>query len=310
MGNLADYEGVDLDDLDDIDKEFAESSSKEFVKLEAGENVVRFLPAPLGKGKKGKKPWMKIHEHYIDIKKGGEDKTVRFVCPRRMTKGKERCPACDMVDRLSKGNAADKEHAKDFQATLRIYANVIVRGQEEAGPKVLAFGKSIHDRLKSIANSRRGGDYMIPTEKGVDIIIEREGTGRKTKYTVSADREYSPLSDEEEEAIEWIENQWPLMEYATLDEYEVNAALMAGEDPRDTRRRSSRAMGSGENKALGSGEEEPRRRRRRRDEDEDEEPRRRRRRSSRSAQDELDDEDGQVIDAEFSSREDEDDIPY
>lgn len=307
MGNLADYEGIDLEDMEDIDKEYAESSSKEFVKLEAGENVVRFLPAPLGKGKKGTKPWKKIHEHYIDIKKGGEDKTVRFVCPRRMTKGKERCPACDMADRLSKGNAADKEHARDFTATLRIYANVVVRGQEEAGPKVLAFGKSIHDQLKKIASSRRGGDFMVPTEKGFDIIIDRTGTGRKTKYDVSIDRDFTPLSEDEEEAIEWIENQWPLEEYATLDEYEVNAALMAGEDAGDRRRRGSKELASGERKALPEG----RRRRQSDEEDENEKaPARRRRRPSRNAQDELEEDDGPVIDADYNASDEDDDIPY
>jgi hypothetical protein len=294
MGNLAKYEGFDLDDVDDIDQEVADSTSNEFAKLEEGKNIVRFLPS----SKKGVKPVKLIHEHYLDIKKGRETKTVKFVCPRMMTKGKERCPACDMADKLKKGSSVDKDAARDFKPTMRIYANVIVRGREEQGAKILAFGKKIWDEVKKIRrDAEDGGDMFDPTTGGFDIIIEREGTGRDTKYSVRQRSERKgprALHKDEEQAVEWIESQWPLNEYATLNEYKHNLALMNGEDPRDAARRGSQ-------KRLADGH------------DDDDRESRGRRRPSRTAQDEIDD-DGTTIDADYSESKgddgDEDDIPY
>lgn len=292
MGNLAQYEhGLDADALDETDREVQSAYANEFAKLEQGENVFRFLPAK----ERGQNPLRIIHEHYLDIEVAGKKKTVKFVCSRMMSKGKERCPACDMADKLMKGNSVDKQAARDFKPGMRIYANVIDRNREEEGPRVFAFGKSIFDQLKKIRQSKRaGGDFVLPTEKGFDIIIEREGEGLSTKYKVFADRDRAVLSDDEDLAVEWIENQWPLENYAVLNEYKHNLALMNGDDPKEAARRSSR-------KALSAGDEE-------------EDGGRRSRRSRRSAADDLE-EDGGVIDAEYRESggddgDDDDDVPY
>lgn len=295
--NLADFGGLELDDLDDLEKEVASATSSEFAKLTAGKNLVRFLPPK----KKGANPFKIIHIHYIRLKRGGEEKTVSFVCPRLMTKGKERCPACEMQDKLKKGNSVDKEKSDGFKPTMRVHANVIMRAVEEEGPKILAFGKKIFDALKSIRRDKDdGGDFTDPSDEGFDIIINKEGEMRETRYEIRARQRFSALAKDEDQAIEWVDNQWPLVEYAVLNEFTHNFALMTGKDPRE--------MSRADRKALRSGAD---------DDDEDNGERRskkkNKKRASRSAQDEIDEDDdgGKVIDVEaIEHDDDDDDIQY
>lgn len=180
-------------------------SGGNFMDLLEGENVVRFLPPPVG----SESPFRMTAMHYIDAVPGLE-KMVVFACPR--VELKQPCIACQKSAELnSSGNPVDREMAYKISAGLRIYANVLDRKNPEAGVRVLGFGKSIQSGLAAIRKSARlGGDFTNPTDKGFDIIITRTGTGMQTRYAVMADRNSSPLAETEEEIMFLIENQHDL----------------------------------------------------------------------------------------------------
>lgn len=234
MGSIQVWEGMDLDVLDEMDKEVKSATSTEFWKPEVGENVVRFLPKL-----KGQKSHVKIvYEHFVDDVPG-RDGIFRFVCPRNQTKGRQPCPLCDQADTFKKSrNPADHDRAKELYPQMRIYANIIDRSQPELGPRVFAFGKTIWEQLKKIATSKhQGGDYTSPGENGFDVVIDRTGTGKNdTRYTVLPAREDSPLSKDKEQLEQWITGQWALESYAVvLDGPELMNALRGGSPGRGGR---------------------------------------------------------------------------
>lgn len=195
---LAKYGSYELDAAQGEAEELEKSGGGAFMKLEAGRNVVRFMPPKLGK----KSPFVMVHQHFFKLP--GMEKGLPINCPRMMAR--QSCPVCNMVDKLrNSGNQADYKAAGELFAKLRVFANVINRKAPELGPQVVAFGKTVHEQLvKMRTDEDAGGDFTHP-EDGFDIIIERTGQGFDTKYFVKAARTVSSLGD-----YEWIEAQHDL----------------------------------------------------------------------------------------------------
>lgn len=209
MGNIVKYTGFDLDALDKNDKAADAIAGSVFLNLTPGDHIVRFLPALPG----AESPFRITALHYIDAVPG-LDKMVVFACPR--IELKEPCVACAEVQRLgTTKNPLDRERAGRIAANLKVYANVLDRGNPDAGPRVLGFGKMIWEQLKAIRkNARLGGDFTNPGEDGFDVIISRTGSGpRDTRYVVNADRNSSPLAKDAKEMQAIIEGQHNLEEF-------------------------------------------------------------------------------------------------
>lgn len=165
-------------------------AGSDFMKLDVGDNVVRFLPPPVGMST----PFRVSSIHYIEPIPGLIDKKLVFACPRLELK--QSCIACAKSNELARsGNPLDREMAAKMSAKLAVYANVINRRSPEPVVRVLKFGKTIFEALKAIRkNPRLGGDFTDPSETGFDIVITRKGTGRNdTEYSVMSDRGNSPI---------------------------------------------------------------------------------------------------------------------
>lgn len=176
-------------------------------KFDAGENVVRFLPPPLGKNT----PFRVSAMHFIDAVPGLANKTIAFACPR--VELKEPCEACAKSEEMARSsNPVDRERGKKYACGLRVYANVLDRTTGEI--RVCSFGKQLFDQLKAIRkNARLGGDFTDPTERGFDIIVMKEGSDLSTKYTAAAARESSPLAADAGKMQELIDMQHDLEGY-------------------------------------------------------------------------------------------------
>jgi hypothetical protein len=202
------------------------AGSAQFYKFKVGRNILRILPPPPGPGQKS--PYKTVFQHFIQMPGGSKS----VICSKA---ARTPCPVCDHVAELRKSKLAqDQQVASDLFARRRVFANVIDRADEAAGPKVAAFGKTIHEQLSALRNDKlAGADYLDP-ENGFDVIIERTGSGKNdTEYDVRLARKSTPLQSAGDLEVmqEWIDNQHDLAAFARLPSPAEIRALLTGEDP-------------------------------------------------------------------------------
>lgn len=225
MSNLQKFGAYTLEAAVEEKDALDQEGGGEFMKLGVGKNVVRILPPLRGKSS----PFRVTYQHYIDTSDG---KWV-FTCPR-LEAGK-RCPVCDAAARLkASGNPTDRDQAWDMFPRRRVFCSVINRAEPEKGVLVLAFGKTIHEELVKLRQDEdTGGDFTHPTE-GIDVVIEREGTGKNdTRYSVNLARRSSPVSKDPTQLAAWADAMPDLDSYARLpsdDELEERMAKAFGPD--------------------------------------------------------------------------------
>ena len=151
-------------DLEAIKRRVAElsgvkrTSSVQLWKPTIGEHKIRCLPwknAPDGQ------PFTERWFYYI-----GENAGI--LSPKPFGKPD---PIDELVKKLySSGKPDDRNLAKKLQAKMRCYTPVIVRGQEDKGVMVWAFGKIVYQRMLSFFLDDEVGDILSPTE-GFDLKV-------------------------------------------------------------------------------------------------------------------------------------------
>ena len=85
-------------------------------------------------------------------------------------------PIASFAQKL-RGGEYDKDNyvlAKKLDAKTRIFAPVVVRGEEDKGVRLWQFGKIVYEELLSLAVDEEIGDYT-DISGGRDITVETEG---------------------------------------------------------------------------------------------------------------------------------------
>jgi|TARA_R110000824_G_scaffold17915_2_gene71770 hypothetical protein len=129
-------------------------------------------------------------------------------------------------------NSGDKENwrlAKKLDAKTRIFAPIVVRGQEDEGVKLWQFGKEVYQDFLNMATDEEIGDYT-DIVGGRDIKLTTVGpevTGTPyNKTSVGPSLKTSALSSDENVAKNVLENQPnPLDVFKRFTFDEVKAAL-------------------------------------------------------------------------------------
>ena len=123
----------------------------------------------------------------------------------------EKDPINEFVQKLYDSN--DKSNfdlARKLRAKNRIFAPVIVRGEEDKGVRLWGFGQQIYTELLAMAADEEIGDFT-DVENGLDFTVETvgpESTGTQyNKTTVRAKRNNSPLSEDAEQVKTWLAEQ-------------------------------------------------------------------------------------------------------
>jgi len=125
---------------------------------EEGKYQIRIVPSKLDP----KNPFQEVFVYY------GFGKFPIFA----LTNWGEKDPIVEFASQLRKTN--DKENwslAKKLDPKLRVYAPVIVRGEEEKGVRLWEFGKEIYLQLLGIAEDEDYGDYTDINE-GRDFTVD------------------------------------------------------------------------------------------------------------------------------------------
>jgi len=123
----------------------------------------------------------------------------------------EKDPIVEFAKQLA--TTGDKENwvmSKKLEPKMRVFAPVIVRGEEEKGVRLWEFGKQIYAELLSLADDPDVGDYTDVIE-GRDITIETtDAASNGTGYNQSKVRvrtKTTPLSEDAQEVEKWLNNQ-------------------------------------------------------------------------------------------------------
>ena len=100
--------------------------------------------------------------------------------------------------------------AKKLDPKTRIFAPVVVRGEEDKGVRLWQFGKLVYEELLSLAVDEEIGDYT-DVSSGRDLTVETvgpESTG--TQYNKSSVRvrlKTTPLSSDASKVETWLKDQ-------------------------------------------------------------------------------------------------------
>ena len=151
---------------------------------------------------------------------------------------KEKDPIREFTKQLRSSN--DKENwrlAKKLDAKTRIFAPVIVRGEESDGVKLWQFGKEVYQEFLNMAADEEIGDYT-DIAQGRDIKLTTVGpevTGTPyNKTSIGPSLKTSPISSDENVVKDILENQpdpMKIFKRYTFDE--VKAALQSWLTPED-----------------------------------------------------------------------------
>ena len=159
--------------------------TKIFWKPKVGTYQVRIVPSKFDK----QNPFKEVYFHYGFTKGpilaltnwGEKDPIVEFAKSLRKSSDKEDC-----------------QLARKLDAKMRVFAPVIVRGEEEQGTRLWEFGKEIYQQLLGIAADEDYGDFT-DIQDGRDFTVEAtngEVAGRSVvKCALRPKPKTSPITD-------------------------------------------------------------------------------------------------------------------
>ncbi len=208
-------------DLEAIKRRVAElsgvkkTSSVQLWKPSLGEHKIRCLP---WKNSPDGQPFAERWFYYIGDNAG-------ILAPNQFGKPD---PINDLIRKLySSGKPDDRQLAKKLQPKMRCYAPVVVRGEEDKGVQVWAFGKLVYQRMLGFFLDEEVGDILDPKE-GFDlkVSITKQPGKQFNDTTVDPARRPSKLHDDAKQMETWL-NAIPNLDdmYRLKSTQEIEAVL-------------------------------------------------------------------------------------
>jgi len=208
-------------DLEAIKRRVAElsgvkkTSSVQLWKPSLGEHKIRCLP---WKNSPDGQPFAERWFYYIGDNAG-------ILAPNQFGKPD---PNNDLIRKLySSGKPDDRQLAKKLQPKMRCYAPVVVRGEEDKGVQVWAFGKLVYQRMLGFFLDEEVGDILDPKE-GFDlkVSITKQPGKQFNDTTVDPARRPSKLHEDAKQMETWL-NAIPNLDdmYRLKSTQEIEAVL-------------------------------------------------------------------------------------
>jgi hypothetical protein len=196
-----------------------------FWKPSVGKSIVRFVPSKLN----AENPFQEIYFHYgigkrtiiSPINFGEKDPIVEFTKELRKTKEPE-----------------NWKLAKKLEPKMRVFAPVIVRGEEDKGVRMWEFGKEIYQSLLSLAADEDIGDFTDILE-GRDIKIETSGPDQNgtayNKSKVLPALKVTSLTEDKKQLDLWLKDQPDIFSFYKKYEFdEIKGFLAEWLNPENT----------------------------------------------------------------------------
>ena len=195
--------------------------SQYFWKAPMGKSQVRFVPYKENK----ENPFTEVFFHYgigsrtmiSPINYGDKDPIVEFSKELRKTSEPENW-------RL----------AKKLEPKMRVFAPVVVRGEESKGVRFWEFGKQVYQELLSYAADEDYGDFT-DVMSGLDMTVEVVQGNPYPQTSLRVKPKQSPLSDDNVSVEKWLTEQPELLKYYKKYSYdEMKTALQDWLNPEDS----------------------------------------------------------------------------
>lgn len=175
-----------------------------------GKFTIRIVPSILDK----KNPFKEVFVHY------GISKFPIYA----LTNWGEKDPIVEFVKQLRQ--TSDKENwklSKKLEPKMRVFAPVIVRGEEDKGVRLWEFGKEIYMQLLGIADDEDYGDFTDINE-GRDFTLETVtgdiGGRQGLKSSIRIKPKTSVLSKDTEDIKVWLSEQPDILELQRKHEFD------------------------------------------------------------------------------------------
>jgi len=167
-----------------------------------GKYQIRIVPSVLNKSN----PFQEVFIHY------GFSKFPIYA----LTNWGEKDPIVEFAKSLR--NTSEKENwqlAKKLDPKMRVFAPVVVRGEEEKGVRLWEFGKEIYMQLLGIAEDEDYGDFTDINEGRdftVDVVTGDIGGRQGLKSSIRVKPKTTPLNTDTETIKMWLEEQPNILE--------------------------------------------------------------------------------------------------
>jgi len=167
-----------------------------------GKYQIRIVPSTLNK----ENPFQEVFVHY------GFSKFPIYA----LTNWGEKDPIVEFAKQLR--NTSEKENwqlAKKLDPKMRVFAPVVVRGEEDKGVRLWEFGKEIYIQLLGIAEDEDYGDFTDIND-GRDFTVEAVtgdiGGRQGIKCSIRVKPKTSPLGTDKNEIKSWLSEQPNVLE--------------------------------------------------------------------------------------------------
>jgi hypothetical protein len=157
----------------------------------------------------------------------------KFVyCPRFTSDGELDCPVCEIVHELYQaGGSANEKLAKQMKLSRKYWMNVIVRGKtkddDDRGPFIFTPGVRIFETLMTHITDPDYGE-IYDQDLGMDLTIERTGSGVDTRYQVIVKPRQTPISKNDDEVAGLLEKARDLSYVVVSDDPEEDKTIANG----------------------------------------------------------------------------------
>jgi len=178
---------------------------------EEGKYQIRIVPSKLNP----QNPFQEVFVHY------GFSKFPIYA----LTNWGEKDPIVEFASQLRKTNEKDNwVLAKKLDPKMRVFAPVVVRGEEEKGVRLWEFGKEIYMQLLGIAEDEDYGDYTDIHEGRdftVDVVKGDIGGRQGLKSSIRIKPKTTALSDDASLIKSFLNEQPVLLEIQRKMDFEA-----------------------------------------------------------------------------------------
>ena len=176
-----------------------------------GKYQIRVVPSVLNKSN----PFQEVFVHY------GFSKFPIYA----LTNWGEKDPIVEFAKSLR--TTSEKENwqlAKKLDPKMRVFAPVVVRGEEEKGVRLWEFGKEIYMQLLGIAEDEDYGDFTDISEGRdftVDVVTGDIGGRQGLKSSIRVKPKTTPLNTDTETIKTWLTEQPNILELQRKMEFDA-----------------------------------------------------------------------------------------